>query len=108
VLEERMPDLRRHPRVTVSWPMTVEMGDRQLRLRTRNLSPFGAKVSLDERLEPGTPAHLTLFPPAGRPIDVDAIVWRADADGPAFFFIGVGHNGLPEALGSSERVLADG
>ena len=59
-------------------------------------------------VKPGTPAQLTLFPPAGPPVAVEAIVWRADADGPAFFFIGVGHNGLPELLGSSERVLADG
>lgn len=106
MLEERVPDLRRHPRVSVSWPVTVEAGERQFQRRTRNLSPFGAKVDLDERLEPGTPAHLTLFPPAGRPVGVEAIVWRADADGPAFFFIGVGPDGMPELPGGPARVRA--
>ncbi len=106
---ERVPDLRRHPRVSVSWPVTVEAGDRLFELRTLNLSPFGAKVRLAEaRLEPGTPAHLRLHPPAGRPVDVEAIVWRADADGPAFFFIGVESDGLPMLLGNSESVLIEG
>ena len=39
--------------------------------------------------EPGTQAQLRFRPPGGRPLDVLAIVWRADPDGPAFFFIGV-------------------
>lgn len=94
--------------MSVSWPVTVEAGDRQFELRTLNLSPFGAKVRLDERLEPGTPAHLRLHLPAGRPVDVEAIVWRADADGPALFFIGVESDGLPELLGFSEPALAEG
>ena len=108
MLKERVPDLRRHPRVSVSWPVTIEAGGRRFERRTVNLSPFGAKVRLEERLEPGTPAHVTLHPPAGRPVEVEAIVWRADADGPAFFFIGIDSDGLPELLGLSEPALAKG
>ena len=87
---EREPDLRRHPRAEVCWPVTVESGDRRMNLETINLSPFGAKVRLEEPVfELGMPAHLHFEPPDGRPLDVHAIVWRRDPDGSAFFFIGV-------------------
>ena len=90
MIKEREPDLRRHPRARVSWPVTVEAGDRRLQLETVNLSPFGAKLRLDDSpLEPGTLAQLHFRPREGRPLDVQAIVWRTDRDGPAFFFIGV-------------------
>ncbi|HEV8437068.1 MAG TPA: PilZ domain-containing protein [Methylomirabilota bacterium] len=90
MIREREPDLRRHPRARVSWPVTVEVGDRIFYLETVNLSPFGAKLRLeDASLEPGTPVQLHFRPPDGRPLDVQAIVWRTDPDGPAFFFIGV-------------------
>ena len=56
-------------------------------------SSFGAKVGLDETgqgelLEVGRTAHLRLEPPGARPVEVEAIVWRTDDDGPVFFFIG--------------------
>ena len=90
MIKEREPDLRRHPRARVSWPVTVEAGDKHLYLETVNLSPFGAKLRLDDSpLEPGTLAQLHFRPREGRPLDVQAIVWRTDPDGPAFFFIGV-------------------
>lgn len=87
---ERRPDLRRHPRAQVSWPVTVEAADQRFDLETLNLSPFGAKLrSNDMSFEPGTPAQLQFRPPGGRPVAVQAIVWRTDPDGPAFFFVGV-------------------
>lgn len=89
VPRERKPELRRHPRAKVAWPVTVEAGDRLYHLETLDLGPFGAKVSLGEPLEVGSQARLHFAPPHGRPLDVQAIVWRADNDGPAFFFIGV-------------------
>src|SRR5262245_59774442 len=90
MIREREPDLRRHPRASVSWPVTIRSGDQELALETINLSPFGAKVRLEApAFELGTPAHLHFEPPHGRPLDVHAIVWRRDPDGSAFFFIGV-------------------
>jgi hypothetical protein len=90
MIREREPDLRRHPRAKVCWPVRVRSGDRCLDLETINLSPFGAKVRLDEPLfQPGMPAELHFQPPGGKPLDVHAIVWRTDPDGSAFFFIGV-------------------
>lgn len=90
MIREREPDLRRHPRARVSWPVTVDIGDQRLELEAMNLSPFGAKLRLDHPiLRPGTPAQLHFHAPDGRLLDVQAIVWRTDPDGPAFFFIGV-------------------
>jgi hypothetical protein len=90
VIRESEPDLRRHPRASITWPVTVEVGDQRLRLTAVNLSPFGAKVQLERTmLRPGMTAQLRFDPPNGRPLDVRAIVWRVDPDGAAFFFIGV-------------------
>lgn len=87
---ERQADLRRHPRAQVSWPVTVEAADQRFDLETLNLSPFGAKLrSNDTLLEPGALAQLQFRPPGGRPVAVQAIVWRTDPDGPAFFFVGL-------------------
>lgn len=82
-------DLRRQPRSSIKWPVTVENGGRSFERQTVNLSPLGVKVRLEERLKVGSPARLRFRPPKGRPLDVDAIVWRADKDGPAFFFVSV-------------------
>ena len=95
VIREQEPDLRRHPRARVSWPVTVEIGDERLQLETVNLGPFGAKLRLENPpLRPGTPAQLHFRPPDGHPLDAQAIVWRTDPDGPAFFFIGVAGPGF--------------
>ena len=40
------------------------------------------------RLEVGRPARLRLEPPGSPPVEVEAIVWRSDDDGPAFLFLG--------------------
>lgn len=89
----RPPEHRRHTRVATSWPVTVRTGDRLLHLQTLNLSALGAKICLQHplpsgRLEVGQPALLRLEPPDGPPVEVEAIIWRTDDDGPAFFFIG--------------------
>ncbi|HEU4438811.1 MAG TPA: PilZ domain-containing protein [Methylomirabilota bacterium] len=89
----RPAEHRRHARVVTSWPVTVQTGDRLLRLQTLNLSALGAKVSLQHplpsgRLEVGRSALLRLEPPDRPPVEVEAIVWRTDDDGPAFFFLG--------------------
>jgi hypothetical protein len=67
----------------------VEAGGRSFERHTVNLSPIGAKVRLEEELPVGSNARLRFRPPQGQPLDVDAIVWRADSDGPAFFFVSV-------------------
>jgi len=85
---KRSPELRRHPRTAVSWPVTVETERRRLYLRTTNMSAVGAKVSASEPLEVGTSAQLHFRRPDGRLLDVQARVSRADADGLVFAFVG--------------------
>ena len=87
--------------MAATWPVTVRIGDRILRLQTVNLSAHGVKVGLDSALPPvGTSAHLRLEPPDAPPVDVEAIVWRADDDGSAFFFVGARHAGPRRAVAS--------
>ena len=83
----QQPEFRRRPRSRISCPVTVEAGSRILHGETLNLGPSGAKLRLDERLQEGTVATLHFTPAEGRPMDVEAIVWRSDDDGPVFFFI---------------------
>lgn len=89
-MDGRGADLRRYPRAKVAWPAVLEVGDRQFNIQTMNLSPMGTKIGLVEvPLEVGRSARLSIRPPSGRSLDVNAIVWRSDRDGSAFFFIGV-------------------
>src|SRR5437899_2269015 len=80
-------EFRRRPRSRVSCPVTVEMGNRIFQCETLNLGASGAKLRLDERLPEGSAAILHFTPAEGRPMDIEAIVWRSDDDGPVFFFI---------------------
>lgn len=89
----QMADLRGHPRVSVSWPVTVESGGQVFQAQTVNLSRAGVKVRLAEPLEVGNLAQLHLHLTEGRPLDLDTMVWRADEDGPVFFFLGVHGDG---------------
>ena len=89
-MEEKVADLRRYPRADVNWPVVLEVGDRHFYLQTVNLSPMGTKVGpVEASLEIGSSAKLRIRPPNGRTFDVNAIVWRSDRDGSAFFLIGV-------------------
>ena len=82
-----VPDLRRHPRMKVSWPVLVRTNEQVFHVETVNVSARGAKVRLKEPLEVGTLAQLHFQPPDGRPRNLSAIVWRVDPDGLVFFFI---------------------
>jgi hypothetical protein len=84
------PELRRYPRKRVSLPVVVETDNRTFYVRTVNLGPRGAKVRLAEPLAGGTEAQLHFHPENGPQLHVQAIAWRADLDGMAFFFIGPG------------------
>ena len=79
--------LRRYPRASVSWPVVVEAGRRIFLLQAVNVSGRGAKVRPTERLDEGHVSQLHFHPPDGSSFDVEAIVWRIDRDGLAFFFV---------------------
>ena len=84
---EQRTELRRYPRRRVTWPVTVEVNKRLLLGETLDVGPQGAKLRLAERLEVGTRATLHLTRTEGHPVIIEAIVWRIDDDGLAFFFL---------------------
>jgi hypothetical protein len=90
----QLVDLRRHPRMKVAWPVTIELGEARYDLHTVDLSPMGVKVSLGLPVSVGSRARLLLRPPKDAALQLDAIVWRIDEDGAAFFFVGVGSAGV--------------
>jgi CheY-like chemotaxis protein len=87
ISKSHRPESRRRPRSKVSWPVIVEVGDRVLHGETLDVSPFGVKVRLEERLQDATLVTLHIKAPIGHPLDVQAIVWRMDDDGPVFLFL---------------------
>ena len=89
----RGPERRRHPRARATWPVVIDTGGRRLHATTVNVSALGAKVRSHELFEPGSTALFCLRPEGQRALDVDALVWRVDADGVAFFFLGL--SGFP-------------
>jgi hypothetical protein len=62
--------------------------------KTVDVSPFGVKVGLDERLPDGTPARLRFSVPDRRPLQFNSVVWRNDANGPVFVFLGASEDQL--------------
>jgi PilZ domain len=66
----------------------LEADGRIFHLETIDLSARGAKVGLLEPLAEGTPVRLHFHPEDELDIHVEAIAWRSDPDGMAFFFIG--------------------
>jgi len=85
--------------------VTVDTGQRRLYLHTTNMSTVGAKVRSSEAFEVGTSAHLHFQRPDGRPLDVQATVSRADADGVVFAFDGAVDRELQLSLGSGKLGL---
>jgi hypothetical protein len=82
-------DLRRYPRARVAWKVIIDMPGRRPRMRrTVDISPFGVKVRLDERPPDGAAARLSFSVPDRRPLQMNAMVRRCDADGPVFVFVG--------------------
>jgi CheY-like chemotaxis protein len=90
----RRQHTQRRPRIKVSWPVTVKVDNRVLHGKTLDVSSFGVKVRLDERLDDTTIVTLHLEPTHGTPLDLHAILWRTDDDGPVFFFL----KKIPEIL----------
>ena len=82
----RQQDRRQHPRIVLSCPVVVETGKRRYLSKSVDISMHGAKVRTNARAETGATVQLELVPPEGPRLRVEALVWRIDADGPAFLF----------------------
>ena len=105
---DRAAELRRHPRAQLSLPVTVDIGQRRLHLRTTNLSAVGAKVRSSETLTVGTSARLHFECGGGPPLDLEATVSRADADGLVFAFARALDEAAESALRSEESLFRRG
>jgi class 3 adenylate cyclase/tetratricopeptide (TPR) repeat protein len=79
-------ELRRHPRVRVSWPVLVDTGPQRLRLQTMDVSALAAKVLSDHAFEVGTSAMLRFERPGCDPVEMQGRVARTDTDGFVFAF----------------------
>ena len=101
-IEDHGVERRQNPRCKVCWPVIIEAGDRCLHTETADVSTFGVKLRLDERLEVGSRTRLRLRPAERDPIEVEALVWRVGPDGPAFFFF----DGCPNLLPVLEGLQA--
>src|SRR5262245_10066775 len=97
---------RRHPRRRVTWPVTVEVDSRCLQGETLDVSLQGAKVRLKAQLDVGTRVTLHVTPPEDPPTAAEAIVWRVDKDGIAFFFLSTDAGSSDEADGLDLEAVA--
>ncbi len=90
-------DTRRHAREKVNWLVVIDNGIRHIPAETVDVSPYGAKLKLGDRLEleQGTAVKLNLRPPGRPPYDQRGIVWRIDGDGVALLFLGVKRQRTP-------------
>jgi CheY-like chemotaxis protein len=91
----------------VSWPVTVKVDNRLLNGETLDVSTFGVKVRLDERVPDTTIVTLHLEPTHGNPVNLQAILWRTDDDGPVFFFLNKTPEILDQASGKPSKILAE-
>ena len=79
---------RRYPRRQVSWPVILEADGQVCYVETIDFSARGAKLRLRSAPPLGSPVLLHLMPDDGDELHVEALTWRVDPDGVAFFFIG--------------------
>ncbi len=95
-----MPDKterRKHPRVAVTWPVTIIAEDGPVEGETKNITVEGVFIHCTQRLLPGNTYRMVIKPPHG-PIEVEGeLVWsnlenlgeRSAVPGMGFYFVKV-------------------
>jgi hypothetical protein len=81
-------------RANVSWTVYARVSGQRLRFHTVDVSARGAKLRPRGDLQAGTSLTLQFLKPNGRPVRLEAMVWRVDADGLGVFFLGTAPDGL--------------
>jgi hypothetical protein len=89
MIEQGRVEQRRYPRHRVSWPVVLETDDRISFVETIDISMRGAKLCLRKPLALGSVVNLHIHPEDRAEMHVQAVAWRSDPDGMAFFFIGL-------------------
>jgi PilZ domain len=97
MIEQGRVEQRRYTRHQVSWPVVLETDDRISFVETIDISVRGAKLSLRKPLALGSVVNLHIHPEDRAEMHVQAVAWRSDPDGMAFFFIGLAEPLLSEA-----------
>ena len=95
-----MPDKvekRKHPRVTVTWPVTIIAEDGAVEGETKNITIEGVFIHCTQRLRHGNNYRMVIKPPQG-PIEVEGeLIWsnldnlgqRNAVPGMGFYFVKV-------------------
>jgi len=97
MIERGRVEQRRYPRQRVSWPVVLETDDRISFVETIDFSARGAKLCLRKSLALGSVVNLHIHPEDSAEMHVQAVAWRSDPDGMAFFFIGLAEPLLSQA-----------
>jgi len=95
--EQGRVEQRRYPRQRVSWSVVLETDDRISCVETIDFSARGAKLCLRKPLALGSVVNLHIHPEDSAEMHVQAVAWRSDPDGMAFFFIGLAEPRLSQA-----------
>jgi len=88
MVETGRVEQRRYPRRQVWWPVILEAEGQVCYVETIDFSARGAKLRLRVAPPLGSPVLLHFMPDDGDELYVEALTWRVDPDGVAFFFIG--------------------
>jgi len=85
---------RNNRRANVTWTVFARFRGQRLRFHTVDVSTRGAKLRPRGELQAGQSLTLQFVKPNGRPVRVEAMVWRVDTDGLGVFFLGTAPDGL--------------
>jgi PilZ domain len=97
MIERGRVEQRQYPRKRVTWPVVLEAEDRISFVETVDFSARGAKLWLRVAPPLGSMVTLHFHPEHGEEMHVQALTWRSDPDGVAFFFIGLAEPLVSEA-----------
>jgi PilZ domain-containing protein len=85
---------RNNRRANVSWTVFARFRGQRLRFHTVDVCARGAKLRPRGELQAGQSLTLQFVKPNGRPVRVEAMVWRVDSDGLGVFFLGTAPDSL--------------
>src|SRR5258705_11854370 len=80
-------------RANVTWTVFARIRGQRLRFHTVDVSARGAKLRPRGELQPGQSLALQFVNPTGKPVRVDSMFCRVDADGDRGYVLGVTTDG---------------
>ena len=78
LLKERMEERRKEPRIEVNWPIRVNINNKKIIGKARNISLKGIFIDCKEPYQLDGDIPITIMPPNSKPINVvGKIIWSA-------------------------------